>query len=50
VVPVVVAVALLVLILLFPSSNGTVDGGRALTTGITVALLGVAMQLLLRRR
>jgi zinc protease len=50
VVPIVVAVALLVLILLFPSSNGTVDGGRALTTGITVALLGVAMQLLLRRR
>jgi zinc protease len=47
--PVVVAVAVLVLILAFPSSKGTVDWGRALTTGITVAVLGVVMRLLVRR-
>jgi zinc protease len=50
VVPVAVAVALVVLILLVPHSNGPVEVGPALVTGITIGLLGVAMRLLSRRR
>src|SRR6266498_256652 len=48
--PVVVVTALLGLILALPRSNGPVEVGPALTSGLLIGLLGVAMRLLSRRR
>jgi hypothetical protein len=50
VVPVVVALALLVVVVLAPNSNGAFDPGRALSTVITIALLSVAIRRVVRMR